>query len=470
MVLGLTIIYTIYSLAGPQWDLMVRSLLGKTILNFATSNINPRAAFIGEFQNNLLFYYEPYREPVSLLVFALLSVFFKSTILPYLVLTFLLYSITVYALSRCIGVDKLVAFTAFLNGYFIYFLFLPNGGEVFAVIFVIIGVIYLLKKSYVSGLFFAIATLSKYPAIAFLPIVLLLWDRKKVLKALALEAIVLLIFMAFDYYMYGNPVYSFTESIANSNTLSTSSSIDISALALVLVYPAIVAGIGTVALALKKQGLRLNLDFRTKVFACMILLSVVEAIVIIPHNDPETQARYGFLVMLSLLIPATIILDSAVRKVRNLRYAIAALAIVLLIFVAISSYMTGNTKTTMYYNPDNPNSIYAHAGAELTALGYGNCRFITNTWPAMLYIGYDAYSPFSIYQSPTITPVVESIAAQEGINYTSYQKEGLSEPILVFKYNGVNKSSILNINQAKLVYNDSNISIYLPDNASCYTD
>jgi len=38
------------------------------------------------------------------------------------------------------------------------------------------------------------------------------------------------------------------------------------------------------------------------------------------------------------------------------------------------------------------------------------------------------------------------------------------------KWTGVPKSFIINLNQSKLVYDDQNVSIYLPRNASCYKD
>jgi hypothetical protein len=469
-VLGFALIYTIYSAAGPQWDLIARSLLGKTVINYLTHNISPQAAFVGEFQNNLLYYYEPYREPVSILAFALLSAFFQNTILPYLIFAFFAYVIAIYMFSKRIGMDKLVAFATFLNGYSLYFLFLPNGGEVFAVIFVLLGTALLIKKSPVSGLFFGLATLSKYPAIALLPLVLLLGDRKKILKAVALEAIVLLLFVGFDYFIYGNPIYSFTESIANSNALSPNPSVDPGALLTIFSYPAAIAALGVAALLIKRRKLKINFNFTTKAMLLMIFLAAVEAIIIIPHNDPATQARYGFLLMTSLLIPASLILNSAARKMENLRYLAVVLALAMLLILVYSSYVTGSSASLMYNNPNNSNGIYSHAATELAALGFGGCRFISNSWIEMLYIGHDAYSPFSAYPSPTITPDVERVAAAEGINYTRYAQGVLEYPIIVFKYSGVDKSFIANLNQSKLVYNDANISIYLPQGAICYRD
>ncbi len=468
--LPLVMIFTIFYLAGPQWDLMVRSLLGKTLLNYFTHNVSARAAFIGEFTNNNLFYFEPYREPISILVFAFLSMFFNQPIMPYIILAYLAYLFVFCKLSKELKLDRLIAFTVFLNAFLAYFLFLPNGGEILCIIFVLLALFYLLRKNPVAGALLALATLSKYPAIVLLPAVLLLDSKKKILIAVALEVLVLALWSIFDYIVYSNPFYSYLESIANSNVISTGSAINAYAAFLILVYPAAITLVAFVALYVKKQKIKVRADYNTKLFASLIILALAEAAVIIPHNNPETQARYGYLLSVVLLIPAALLLNAAVRKAPKLKYYVAASAIALFICIIYAIYALGNIPTVVYYNPDSGNSIYVHAWTELNALGFGNCRFVSNAWIPMLYSGYDAYSPFIVYPDSTITPIIRQMVADRGGNYTGYVDEELRYPIIAFKYIGVKESFIVNINQSRLAYSDGNVSIYLPQNASCYTN
>ena len=463
-------IYTIITFSGPQWDIMVRSLLGKTVINYFTHSVSAQNIFIGEYYNNLAFYFEPYREPVSILLFALLSLFFNSTIIPYLIIVYIIYITAFYSLSKELKINRLIAFTAFLNSYVAYFLFLPNGGEALSIIFVLVALVFLLKKRPITGAFLSLAVLSKYPAIALLPMILLLWDKKKVIKGIAYELLVLLPWAIFDQLMYGNPFYSYIESIANSGVVSSSYTINPLALLSILVYPIVIAIIAYAVLRIKKQKIKVKLNYNTKVFAAFIILAAIECIVIIPHNDPATQARYGYLLSISLLIPAAILLNRASEKMPNLKYCISVLAIILLIYIIYSAYSTGNTQKMAYYNTWSSNNIYYDAWSQLNALGYGNCRFISNAWVPMLYSRYDAYSPFIIYPSPTITPIVQNLVSSSGGNYTQYMEQEESYPIIAFKYIGVEESFIVNIDSSRLAYNNSSFSIYLPNNSTCYTD
>jgi hypothetical protein len=470
IILPLIMIFTIFYLAGPQWDLMVRSLLGKTLLNYFTHNVNPQSAFIGEFTNNLLFYFEPYREPISTIIFAFLSIFFNQTIIPYILLTYLVYILVFYRFSKELNLDMLIAFTVFLNAFLAYFLFLPNGGEVLCVIFLLVALVYLLRKNPMAGAFLAIATLSKYPAIAFLPVVLLLGSKKKIVIAIALEAIVLALWSIFDYIIYANPFYSYLASITNSNVTAGASAVNLYAILSILAYPATIAFIAFVALYIKRQKIKIQLSYNTKLFLSFIVLALIEAIVIIPHNNPETQARYGYLLSITLLIPAALLLNTATQKIPKLKYYVAASMAAVLICTIYAAYANASVFSVAYYNPDSASNIYTHAWSELNALGYGNCRFISNAWVPMLYSGYDAYSPFIVYSNSTITPIVMRLVADRGGNYPQYVDQELQYPIIAFKYLGVEESLIVNINRSRLAYSDGNVSIYLPQNVNCYNN
>ncbi len=148
--------------------------------------------------------------------------------------------------------NKLILFSAFANSYIIYFLFVPNGGEGFSIIFVLLALVYLLRKKSVSGLFFGLAGLAKYPSLILFPLVLFLGDKKKILKAIAFEILTVLAWGAIDYFLYGIPFYSYFESAAAAGIISGPSVISILAVVQVLAYPIGFAAIGIVILVLTK--------------------------------------------------------------------------------------------------------------------------------------------------------------------------------------------------------------------------
>lgn len=491
-ILPLLIIYTIIHFVGPQWDITVRYLSGRTLINFLIHNISARAAFIGELSNNRLYYFEPYREPLSMPIFALLSLLFQKSVLPYIIVVYLAYLLAIYLLSRELKMDKLVAFSVFINSYVIYFFFVPNGGEGLSIIFVLFGLVYLLKEKPVSGLFLGMASIAKYPSIILFPLVFLIKDKKKRYQAIVLELIPVFIWGGIDYVLYGVPFYSYFESIGAAGIASGPSTISLMALVKVFAYPAIFLAIAAVFLLIKKEKLKLKRDQLSKLVIGFIVLAGICYVIILPHNDPITQARYGYLLATALLLAAALVLNHAVKLPSGqvLKYLIALAVIAALVYVLYSVYTTNHGNTAViYYNSANNDTIYTHAGDELSNLGLGGCRFVSNAWVPMIYSGYDAYSPFILYTSNIITPIVKHILNKTGLNYTNGEVNGIIQtygphnlttnyttyaheeeryPILIFKWTGVSTSFVLNLNGSRLAYDDQNVSIYLPRNSSCY--
>lgn len=488
-ILPIIIFYTILHFSGPQWDIIVRYLEGRTFVNFLTHNIPVRNAFVGEFQNNLLYYFEPYREPLAIPIFALLSLFFGKSVLPYIIVVYAGFLLALYELSKELKIDKLIMFSVFVNSYVIYFFFVLNGGEALSLIFALLGFVYLLRKRAISGAFFGIAAIAKYPSILLLPLVLLLDGKRKKIEALVLGLIPIFIWGGIDYLLYNVPFYSYFESLSAAGTFSGASAISLISIAKVFAYPILFIAIGIVFFLINKEKLKIKFDYTAKVFAAFVAIAAVCYFIVIPHNDPSTQARYGYLLATALFIIAAPIINSASKKAKRawIKYFVAVIAIVILAYAAYSTYIYNNNPAVIYYSAGNTNSIYVHAGSELASLGYGNCRFVSNAWVLMIYSGYDAYSPFILYSSNTISPVVQKITDTTGIssnnvnsvsqiyrphnstlNYTTYLNEEREYPIVVLKYTGVPSSLIVNLNSSRLVYQDQNISIYLPENASCY--
>ncbi len=486
--LPLIIIYQIVSLSGPQWDLTVRYLEGRTLADFLTGNKSIQAAFAGEFSNNLLFYFEPYREPLSIPIFAVTSFLFGKNVMPYIIIVYLGYLFAVSELCKELKIDRLAALSVFANSYAIFFFFVPNGGEGLAIAFAILGVVYLLRKDPLSGLFFGLAGIAKYPAMVLFPLVLLLGGGKKIAKAAILEAAPAALWGLFDYAVYGVPFYSYIQSAYASLVANGGAGVDAYALSQVLAYPIAFGAIGFLLGAIGERKIKFAFGSTAKVLAAGILAAAIGYMLIVPHNDQTTQARYGFLLHGMLLIPSALMLSNALRENKGLKYVIAASVALLLIYLAFAAYYSSTAPGVAYYNAGSPESIYVHADNAVNKTGFGGCKYISNAWVPMIYAGFDVYSPFLMYNTYVAIPRIESIldrlgfrnipqtvngilyayGSYSGVNYTQLLNQEKQYPVVFFKSIGVAKSEILSLNGSTIAYDDRDLTVYLPQNASCY--
>ena len=468
--LPLCTILVINFFAGPQWDLVAHSLNGRTLLSFITnSGIGARAAFAGEFAGNLAYYFEPYRAPLSTPIFALLWIFFGRPVLPYMIIVYAASVLALYLVGRELRIDVLVLFSVFLNPYAIYFFFVPNGMEGLSVVLVLIGIVYLLKRSSMSGLFLGLASLAKYPSLVLLPLVFLL-GRKKAPKAAFLEFAVVLPWLLFNYLVYGNPVYSYLAAVTNIVTGIAYTAVHPVAVLTVVAYPVAFAAAALLIWARHSRSMSMpSLPHSARVLLALIVLSAVGYVFVLPHNDPFTQVRFGYLFSTSLMVSAALLFSRITTRRTEFRHYAAAAAVVALAIALTFTYFSYNNAAVLQYNVNHQGNVYQQAEAELTALGFGsNCRIMSNAWVPFLYQRYDAYSPFTRYTSNTITPIVEGLAAQEGINYSSYVTGQSTYPIVVIENAGVAPSLIMGLDNASLTYNSTYIRVYLPSNATCY--
>ncbi len=465
IVLPLILIIAHNIVYGPQWDVMAQYLNGKALYDLIIyHNVSVYSAFAGEYQDNLLYYFEPYREPLPTPIFAALYPLGQGLSIPiYLGIVYAIYAFAVYKIGKALETDVLLAFLMLTNIYVVIYFFNVTSKEALSAAFLLLALAYLLRKSEWSGLFFGLAAISKYPTLIFLPMVLLLWDRKKVPKAIALEIIPAIPWLIFNYSVYGSPIYSYLAAISTS--ISGAAPIYLGSVLQVLAYPVIFAAIALICLKLANKKVRIP-RYTLAVIAIFIVLSFIGYIEVLPYHDPLTQARYGYLFSLALLLPALYLLNIATSSRFKKVVILLAVITVIIDLIALCAYVqSGNTPVSQYYNPSNPNGLYVHAGSVLASLGYGGCRVVSDTWIPMVYSGYDVYSPFITYLNSNLSTTLYN--ANHSINITQAVDQRLEYPILVFKYPGVPNSLIRNLNSSTLAYKDANISVYLPNNAIC---
>jgi hypothetical protein len=484
----------VYLVYGPYWDVVAHYFNGRTLVNLIGSNVSPLHVLSGENGYNLRYYFESYRAPAEYLLFALLSIAFENPILPYFLVAYALLLFSVLRLSEEAGMDRTLLLVLFVNASVIFFWFMVNGEEVLSIIFAIFGIIYLLKDRPVSGAFFALSVMGKYPALILLPMVLLLTTRKKMAYGVALELLALLPFLAFNYLLYGFPAATLALSLQDSAASIIPAAISWSAMLDVFGYLlAFLAIVLLFARFYRKKAVRLprfgirKMSRTELVLAVLLALSVLDFLLTATYHDAVTQVRYSYLLLFSLILIVAYALSPTVKGDEKLKLALLFFGVLAFAAAVLAAcYFAGNSAA--HYNYDNPDSIYSNASAALGRLGYGGCRAVSNAWLPLLYAGIDAYSPFASqeYYNASVSKVsaltnstggsapgsvLESILSYtlDTVNQNSFPRyDSDTYPIVVFRYTGVSPGKILNLNSSSVLYYGPDFYILAPKNVTCY--
>ena len=483
-----------YLAYGPYWDVVAHYLNGKTIVSLIGGNVNPLHVLSGENGYNLRYYFESYRAPVEYLLFAALSTVFKNPILPYFVVAYALLLFAILKLSEETRMDMTFLLLLFVNASVVFFWFMVNGEEVLSIIFAIFGIIYLLRDRPVSGAFFALSAMGKYPALILLPMVFLLTTRKKMAYGVALELLALLPFLAFNYLLYGFPAATLALSLQDSVASIIPAAISWSAMLDVFGYLlAFLAIVLLFARFYRKKAVRLpRFDIRKMsrtelVLAALLALSFVDFLLTATYHNTVTQVRYSYLLLFSLILIAAYALNPTVKGDERLKLALLCFGVLAFAATVLATcYFAGNGAAQ--YNYDNPDSIYSNASAALGRLGYGDYRVVSNAWLPLLYSGVNAYSPFASpeYYNASVSRVSSLINSTGGgatgsvlenilgytlntANQNSFPRyDSDTYPILVFKHTGVSQDEILNLNSSSVLYDGPDFYVLAPKNVTCY--
>lgn len=453
LILFLFVLVLSYLISGPAWDVIVHYLNARSYLNsrfyqkdFSSINVNG-----WEIQQNT-FYIEPLREAIPSAIFVLLIPIFHNPILPYTIVLYLIFIISIWLFSRSLKFDKLLSYCLILSPFFIYFSLLTNGTEILSVSFLLITLGLLYKKSPLSGLFLGLAALSKYPNLIFLPLLLFAGDKKKIFLAYSIFALVTIPWLAFNYIFYGNPLYAYLSSISLNVTTGNSISIPIIPFLIGILIPILFLIFG---LSNKFKNIRTlpkelkntlkNNEF-TKISILFSGLAVLGYLVITQHTDYFGQIRYSYLIYTSASLFTLIVLQKEIKSIPKILNYLVILAFLILIICFVSFYHTTTTTYLGQINVNSNTSIIKNSVYELDNLGYQGCRIESNAWVYLIYLNQSAYSP--LFLNNTVS--------------TEY-------PIIIFNLPavGVAPSYVWNTNQSRLVYKNSDYSIFLPRDVTC---
>jgi len=122
LILSAALLYLIYAINGPSWDLIVHYFNAKTVFSALNAIASKKAGIIAHITaQSDSSYYENFRAPLSAFVMMLMLPFDSNPITPYLVLLFIGLAAAVWCASKGLGLDMLVLYALVFNPYTMYY-------------------------------------------------------------------------------------------------------------------------------------------------------------------------------------------------------------------------------------------------------------------------------------------------------------------------------------------------------------
>ncbi len=450
----------LYAFSGPSWDLIAHYLNAKTLL--------------GQYSGGRA-YFELYRAPLGSAIMAIVGLAFSEPILPYLILLLAFSLYAIYRFAQSTGSDPLLSMAFVMCFYAVSFFFIPNSTEMLSLAMVIMAVSLLVQKNELSGLFLGLAAISKYPAMIFLPMVLLLYLEKpkqrwaKLAKGIALELLPIIPWLLLNYALSGNPIASYTLAMGGVLLNNTQSLPDFSAMVNILFYPALYALGIALAYAFSKTKSRivkkLRLNDVTIVLYSFLLLAIAEYAVMGGRYDTFTQIRYGSYLFGALALLAAHLATIAINpKHRYVIVRLAAAALAVMLLFNSWKYTIDNSGYFALYNPLVSNSVFYQAKVTSNTLLQG-CGTVSNAWIYMLYENQTSYAPFESNDGKMGSEIISAFYGRTDTAYLLEQNAlfNASElPALYFKGIGIPTNV-----SGEPVYNSTYFAIYSLNSISC---
>ncbi|MFI5412522.1 MAG: hypothetical protein ACHQX1_01375 [Candidatus Micrarchaeales archaeon] len=464
ILISLFALISVYNAQGPGTALISNYLYGKGVTSqyFFTKSFTVTNGTI--YSGSTLI--QTFSEPVSGFILGAISLVIPDiyhAILIYIILLYFAFVAALYNLAKNLGIDKFIVYAMFLNPFVIYFMFVFGSNEILSSIFLILAISYIVKGSSKSGLLMGLANLSSYATLLFLPLLIFVEDKKKVLLAFAFWAVPTLLWMAFNYYYFGNPFFGYYRALINLVFTLGKSQLYLESLISVLIYPVLYGILFSFLYftskayvvygrVMKRPGIGpIQLPERAHAAAyAAVVLAIIGFLIIQPGFNSIQQTIAGFLIVISFIMMFAILTGETVNRLGSrLSYPVpmATLAISVIVMLGfVYYYYTGLTYNEAAYNIENVHSVYANAISELGALNLSNCRIVSNAWIDMRYLNVSAYS----YLYP---------------NSTSFKY-----PIVDFSSDALKQVPFYYVqNETNVRYSNINYSIFVPRNYSCYS-
>jgi len=238
----------------------------------------------------------------------------------------------------------------------------------------------------VSGHFLGFAVLTRYNFMAYIPLLFVNRDWKKILKNLGLFAIVMAPWLIYNYIRWGNFFTSIVDAY-NQNIIARQGIIkafDFSHLAYSLNFliPLIILGMGIFIFRwIKRKESKESIKIA-------LLFFLIFVVVIWDYNGiPLKLPRYLFNITLPAAFFSTIGFSVILKKIKSPKNK-KRILLGFIAFWAILLIITGY----MFYNARGYDQMYKQAANEITALGLESCYVASPLWVPVNYYTGDVYS------------------------------------------------------------------------------
>lgn len=353
-----------------NWDMLTRILGGNFLLHNG-------------------FYFEPARALLESLIMGLLAFpFGVYAVYAFIVVGVALFALAIYRFSSAFSIDPLLLLLVFLNPLFIEF-FASNGSEMFVIPFLMLAIAEIKNKSYLSGLFFALAFVSKYYALFFLPLLIFVFFGEHILSAIkklianiAIFIAALTPFFLYNLFVYGNVLYTFALAYLNFGVEEGPAPYFVFT---GLVELSIPVALLLVVFLLHRKGM---FSVPRKRFMDIAMLAIATLIGVYVYNDTGylllfgTNAyRYFMPAFAFSLLLAALFIDKT-----DLPW--------LAVFSTISLVLVAIVLSTSYTAAYQGNAATQSAVAYFQSVyGTTNCTVYSNNWVPLDYYGLPASAP-----------------------------------------------------------------------------
>jgi hypothetical protein len=477
-VASLIVIFRSYPNTGFYWDFGAHILNAKAYIAFVKLLPNPTALRTA-IDSGTYFYFEAYREPlpsILLVPFILLSenhfVYFYDVFIFLLLLAACLY------LARSMNIDPLIVAVLVFTPYVILYNTLLNGGEVLALIFLLFTFGLVTEKNEFGGLALALAGLSTYVSLIFLPILIyktkqkgakntssitvshsntsdLFWWTKKGQRQFLWFIIGTAPLLVFNTIFYGDPLFSYLSSIGTfAATNAGPHFLSPMIFTLQIILPSLSASLILITgaflylcLIIKRDRTfnREKLGRAGFVLFIALILGVIGWLIVSATGTINDVPRMGYVIYAPM---AAIIAFALDRQIYNHKFpnfmrilVLASICIVLAALLFNTYFRLKNNQVFGSFNGSDAPAILTAVNA-LNRTNLIKCNIITNGWIYLRLNGITGLYPFSPYAV------------------------GKKYPVVLFKNVGIGSLNINILGDNDIVTNP-NFDIYLPQNYSC---
>lgn len=342
------------------------------------------------------YYFEPERALLESVIIGLFSYPFGSyAVYAFIAVTIFLFAFSLKEFASAFKSDFYLTLLLLMSPFIIFY-GIKNGSDLFVMSFIILFVVYVKKKSPLSGLFMGLAFLSKYYAILFIPILLFMLRKNRKDITHFFLAILILIATLIPYFVYnfiefGNFIFTFAMAFLDFTVEVSNSMPFVYAGLEELVVPVIAIAVLFITWKSRKIKKVLSLN----IYILLVGL-VISGYIYYASNWLMVGGLGTFRFALPLLIFSSLILSSFLKK-QDILWLVPFFVISLIIAILIMEPMIPQTGTGEFKAAISDfSSVYNTT----------NCTVSSNFWVELDYYGLPAESGINYSSNYSGTPIV----------------------------------------------------------------